>query len=222
MSKLQIQKEWYYMEKLFSKERKRAIMLAVVPPIAYVFIRVLYLTCKKSYHLPSHVPKAPFLVAFWHGEILMNPFIYKKIMKDVNMSLMISDHFDGEMIAKSVSYFGFDTIRGSSTRGGIKALKESFKKIDLNHSIAITPDGPKGPRHSVADGIVAIAQKKELEIVAFNYKASSFWQMKSWDKFIIPKPFSKLDFYASEPFSVSSMSKDEAKKEIKERLENFV
>ncbi len=197
-------------------------MLALLPPIAYFFIRVLYLSCRKEYHIPKTIPKSPFLVAFWHGEILMNPFMYKKIFKDVNMSLLISDHFDGEMIAKSVSYFGFDTIRGSSTRGGIKALKESFRKIDKGFSIAITPDGPKGPRHSVADGIVAIAQKKELEIVTFNYSASSFWQMKSWDKFIIPKPFSKLTFYASEPFLVTNMSKEDAKKEIKNRLENFV
>jgi len=206
------------MGKLLTKQRKRALMLTLIPPVAYVFIRLLYLTCKKRFHLPSKTPTAPFLVAFWHGEILMNPFLYKKMIKDVKMSLMISDHFDGEMIAKSMSYFGFDTIRGSSTRGGVKALKESFKKIDNGECIAITPDGPKGPRHSIADGIVAIAQKKELEIVAFNYKASSFWQMKSWDKFVVPKPFSTIDFYASEPFSVSGLSVDEAKDEIKRRL----
>jgi lysophospholipid acyltransferase (LPLAT)-like uncharacterized protein len=135
---------------------------------------------------------------------------------------MISDHFDGEMIAKSVSYFGFDTIRGSSTRGGIKALKESFKKIDLGYSIAITPDGPKGPRHSVADGIVSIAQKKDLQIVAFNYTASSKWVMNSWDRFIVPKPFSTIDFYASEPFSLKGLDKEEAKEEIKKRLQTHV
>jgi len=210
------------MEKLFNKKRKRAFFLAFFPPIIYLFIRVLFLSCKKRYHEPKRVPTAPFMVAFWHGEILMNPFMYKKIFKDVKMSLMISDHFDGEMIAKSVSYFGFDTIRGSSTRGGIKALKESFKKIDLGQSIAITPDGPRGPRHSVADGIVAISQKKELEIVTLNYKASSFWKMKSWDEFIIPKPFSTLDFYASEPFSLKGLSKEEAKEEIKKRLTDYV
>ena len=206
------------MGKLLTKQRKRALMLTLIPPVAYLFIRLLYLTCKKNFHLPKETPTAPFLVAFWHGEILMNPFLYKKMIKDVKMSLMISDHFDGEMIAKSMSFFGFDTIRGSSTRGGVKALKESFKKIDNGECIAITPDGPKGPRHSIADGIVAIAQKKELKIVAFNYKASSFWQMKSWDKFVVPKPFSTIDFYASEPFSVDGLSRDEAKKMIKERL----
>jgi len=210
------------MGKLLTKARKRAVLLWLVPPVAYLFIRLLYFSCRKRYHLPKKVPDSPFLVAFWHGEILMNPFMYKKIMKDVKMSLMISDHFDGEMIAKSVSYFGFDTIRGSSTRGGIKALKESFKKIDMGHSIAITPDGPKGPRHSVADGIVSIAQKKDLQIVAFNYTASSKWVLNSWDKFIVPKPFSTIDFYASEPFSLSGLEKEEAKEEIKKRLETHV
>jgi lysophospholipid acyltransferase (LPLAT)-like uncharacterized protein len=210
------------MGKLLTKTQKRAVLLWLLPPIAYLFIRLLYLSCKKRYHVPKEIPNSPFLVAFWHGEILMNPFMYKKIMKDVKMSLMISDHFDGEMIAKSVSYFGFDTIRGSSTRGGIKALKESFKKIDLGYSIAITPDGPKGPRHSVADGIVSIAQKKDLQIVAFNYTASSKWVMNSWDRFIVPKPFSTIDFYASEPFSLKGLDKEEAKEEIKKRLQTHV
>jgi lysophospholipid acyltransferase (LPLAT)-like uncharacterized protein len=152
----------------------------------------------------------------------MNPFTYKKLLKDAKMSLMISDHFDGEMIAKSVSYFGFDTIRGSSTRGGIKALKESFKKINSGFSIAITPDGPRGPRHSIADGVVDIAQKKDLKIIAFNYTASSKWQLNSWDKFIIPKPFSTIDLYASEPFSIKGLNKEEAKEMIKERLMTYV
>lgn len=196
--------------------------MVLVPPVAYLLIRLLYFTCKKRFHKPQRISDPPFLAAFWHGEILMNPFMHKKILKDVKMSLMISDHFDGEMIARSVSYFGFDTIRGSSSKGGIKALKESFKKIDQGHSIAITPDGPRGPRHSVADGIVSIAQKKDLEIMAFNYKASSFWQMKSWDKFIVPKPFSTLDFYASEPFKVTGLSQEEAKAEIKRRLQTDV
>ncbi len=218
MLRLQIQEEWYYMGKLFSKERKRSIALALLPPIAYFFIRVLFFSCKKRYHTPKRVPKPPFLVLFWHGEILMNPFMYKKLMKDVKMSLMISDHFDGEMIAKSVSYFGFDTIRGSSTRGGVKALKESFRKIEDGCSIAITPDGPRGPRYSISDGVVAISQKRNLEIVAFNYKASSFWQLKSWDRFIIPKPFSTLDFYASEPFLLDGLDMQKAKEKIKERL----
>ncbi len=206
------------MGKLLSKKFKRKILLSFIPPLGYLMIRVLYLTCKKRFHLPKEGYVAPSLVAFWHGEILMNPFLYKKYMKNVKMSLMISEHFDGELIARTAGFFGFSFIRGSSFKGGVKALKESFKKIEEGESIAITPDGPRGPRHSVADGIVAIAQKKNLPIITYRYKASSFWQINSWDRFIIPKPFCRLDFYAGEPFYVSGMSKEEAKKRIKEKL----
>ncbi len=193
-----------------------------VPFIAYIFIKLLYLSCKKRYHVPKNIKKQPYIIALWHGKLLMNPFLYKKIFKNAKMSIIISNHFDGEMIAKCMKFFGFESIRGSSSKGGIKALKESFKKIDLGYSIAITPDGPRGPRHSIADGVVAIAQKKGLNIIAFDYKASSFWQLNSWDKFIIPKPFSTLDFYASEPFSLNNLDKNSAKELVKKRLLHHV
>ena len=201
---------------------KRKVLLYVIPPIAYLFMWFLYLSCKKRYHVPKNIIKKPYIVAFWHENILMSPFLYKKIFKNAKISIIISNHFDGELIAKSVSFFGFEAIRGSSSKGGIKALKESFRKINLNHSIAITPDGPRGPRHSVADGIVAIAQKKGLKVMAFNYKISSYWKLNSWDQFIIPKPFSSIDFYASEPFSLQDKTKEEAKELIKQRLCQYV
>ena len=201
---------------------KRRVLLSIIPPIAYLFMWFLYLSCKKRYHVPKNMIKKPYIVAFWHENILMSPFLYKKIFKNAKISIIISNHFDGELIAKSVSFFGFEAIRGSSSKGGIKALKESFRKINLGHSIAITPDGPRGPRHSVADGIVAIAQKKGLKIMAFNYKISSYWRLNSWDQFIIPKPFSSIDFYASEPFSLQDKTKEEAKELIKQRLWRYV
>ena len=210
------------MGKFFDKNRKRKLLLAVAPPIAYGIIRLLYASCKKRFHLPKETVSAPALVAFWHGEILMNPFLYLKFMKDVKMSLMISEHFDGELIARTASFFGFSFVRGSSSRGAVKALKESFRLIDQGIGLAITPDGPRGPRHSVADGIVVLAQRKNLPIVVYRYKASKYWEMKSWDRFIVPKPFSTLDFYASEPFYVTDLSKEDAKKVIKERLESYV
>jgi len=210
------------MGKFFDKNRKRKLLLAVAPPIAYGIIRLLYASCKKRFHLPQETVSAPALVAFWHGEILMNPFLYLKFMKNVKMSLMISEHFDGELIARTASFFGFSFVRGSSSRGAVKALKESFRLIDQGIGLAITPDGPRGPRHSVADGIVVLAQRKNLPIVVYRYKASKYWEMKSWDRFIVPKPFSTLDFYASEPFYVTDLSKEDAKKVIKERLESYV
>ena len=210
------------MGKFFNKNRKRRLLLFFAPPLAYGMIRLLYFTCKKEFHVSETPPRSPILVSFWHGEILMNPFIYVKYLRHMKMALMISEHFDGELIAKTARFFGFDFVRGSSSKGAIKALKESFRLIDKGVSLAITPDGPRGPRHSVADGIVAIAQKKNLPIVACRYKASRYWQMRSWDRFIVPKPFSKLDFYMSEPFYVTGLSKEEAKDKIKEYMNRYV
>jgi len=210
------------MEKSLTKENRRKILSFVIPPILYILIRIIHLSVKKRFHLPSVVPNEPFMVAFWHGKLLLAPFIYQKLRKNVKIGVIISDHFDGEMIAKTMGFFGFETIRGSSSKGGIKALKESFSRINSGYDIAITPDGPRGPYQSLADGIVSISQKKSLNIVAFNYKASAYWELKSWDKFMIPKPFSTVDFYASEPFSIAGLEKEEAKALIKERLNESV
>ena len=86
-------------------------------------------------------------------------------MGDEKISVIISEHFDGQIIAKTVENFNIGYIKGSSTRGGIKALKESFKLLDKKECVAITPDGPKGPRHSIADGIVAISQKRKVKLL---------------------------------------------------------
>lgn len=157
------------------------------------------------------------IVAFWHGELLMQPFLYKKL-RDRDVYAMISEHSDGEIIAKLIEFFGFKSIRGSSRRGGAKALIGAIKKLKEGNDIAITPDGPKGPRFSVANGVVAIAKKNRVKIIIFNYKVDRYWRFNSWDKFIVPKPFSRIEFFASEPFSIEEFSDEEAKKYIKERL----
>jgi lysophospholipid acyltransferase (LPLAT)-like uncharacterized protein len=210
------------MGKLLTKEKKRKILSLILPLLVFLFISLIFLTIKKRFHLPKKVPDEPFMVAFWHGKIMLSPYIYKKLRKDVKIGVIISDHFDGAIIAGAMKYFGFDTIRGSSTKGGIKALKTSFKLVEQGYDIAITPDGPRGPYQSVADGIVAISKKKKMKILAFNYTATSFWQLKSWDKFMIPKPFSTVDFYASDPFDVFELEIDDAKRLIKERLNESV
>jgi len=96
----------------------------------------------------------------------------------------------------------------------INAIKELKNGVD----VAITPDGPRGPRHSVANGIVAIAQKTRCDILIFNCVPTSYWQFNSWDKFVIPKPFGTINFYISEPFNVVDMEMEEAKNLIKEKM----
>ena len=171
----------------------------------------------RSYTLPSTLPKSNFIIAFWHGELLFQPFLYKRIKKP-KIAVMISDHFDGELIAKTISYFGFETIRGSSSRGAARVLLSALKKLEEGYEVAITPDGPRGPRHSIADGIVAIAKKSERPIVVFRTKCSASWRLKSWDRFEIPKPFSKVEHIARDPIYVSDMELKEAREFIKKEM----
>lgn len=207
------------MGKLLSKKTKRKLEAILVPSILYVVLYLLYFSCKKRYHYDeSKVKETPTLFVFWHGELMLLPFGYRDYRKSKNIDTIVSSHHDGEIATRLLKKLGGGAIRGSSTRGGLKALVEAFKSIDNGRDVGITPDGPKGPRYSVADGAVLIAQKKKVPIVAMNVNASRAWRLKSWDRFMIPKPFCTLDFYYSDPFYVSDLSIDEAKEKIKKEL----
>lgn len=149
----------------------------------------------------------------------MCPILYKRAKPKGSISVLISEHFDGEIISKTISLFGFKSIRGSSSKNGAKALISSLKILKRDEDIAITPDGPRGPFRSVAQGVVLISQKSKTPIVPFRIRASNYWQLKSWDRFTIPKPFSRVDFHILEPFFLDDMSLDEGSKMIKERME---
>ena len=195
------------------------LQITLVPYILYLITRFIYLTNKKTFHFPKNIPNEPIIASFWHGHILMQPFVFREFRggKDT-FKAIISTHSDGESIARMVELLGVGSVRGSSTRGGAKALIGAIKELKEGGDLAITPDGPKGPIYSVADGVVAISQKTKSKILVFSYTASKYWQLKSWDKFIVPKPFGELNFYVSEPFDVENLSMEEAKILIKEKM----
>ncbi len=197
------------------KKQSRAFALAVVPLLGSILIRFLHLTNKKKFHAPENLSSDPFIMACWHGELLMIPYAYTKYKKNPHVKLLISEHFDGNLIAKTLSFFKFGTIRGSSTRGGAKALIQSIKELKNGFDLGITPDGPKGPRHEVSDGIVVMAQKTGAKIVLVAIKPTSFWQLSSWDKFIIPKPFGTINYYISDMIDISNLEFEEAREVIK-------
>ncbi|MCJ7765435.1 MAG: lysophospholipid acyltransferase family protein [Thiovulaceae bacterium] len=200
------------------KRLLRSLALLLFPPIGILIIRLFYFSSKKVFHLPANVPPEPFIMASWHGDLLFQPYLYFKLRKKPNVSIVISEHFDGQIIARIVSYMKLHTIHGSTTRSGAKVLIAAMRVLKNGGDIGITPDGPKGPRHEVADGIVVMAQKTNTKIVIFSCVPKSYWQFKSWDRFTIPKPFTRLDFYASEPLDVAGMSMQEAKALIKTAL----
>ncbi len=201
-----------------NKERIRKFALIVVPVIGSFLIRLLYLTNKKKFIAPATLSGDNFIMACWHGELLMIPYAYTRYRKTPNVKLIISDHFDGSLIAYTLAKFGFGTVRGSSTRNAAKALMASIRELKGGSDLGITPDGPKGPRHKVADGIVVMAQKADVKIVLVEIKPSSFWQLNSWDKFVIPKPFGTITYYISDLIDISELSLEDAKEFIEKGL----
>jgi lysophospholipid acyltransferase (LPLAT)-like uncharacterized protein len=199
-------------------------LLRLLPPVGALFVRFLYLTAKKRFHLPAKMP-APdqnVVIAFWHGELLMQPFLYRKFRPEGHKAaVMVSEHSDGEFIVQVVRRFGVEAVRGSSRRGGAKALIAALRKLKAGYDVGITPDGPRGPRGSVAPGVVSLAKKSRLLIYPFGYTPSAAWQLKSWDRFVIPKPFCTIDFYVGEPIDVEGLEESEAAKLLKSRLDSL-
>lgn len=190
----------------------------VVPFLGSLLIRLLYLSNKKEFHFSNVLDEEPKIFACWHGELLLLPYLYFHYRKKPNAKVVISSHFDGKLIAKTVKYFGLDTIAGSSNRNPARALIQALKTLKEGSDIGITPDGPKGPRHEVSDGLIIMAQKTGAKVVLLNIKPTKFWQLDSWDEFIIPKPFGTLHYYATEPLDLVGMDTQEARDMVKERL----
>ena len=195
----------------------KKLQKTIAPYILYLIVKFIYATNKKVYHHPKD-DKEPFILCMWHGDLLSQIFNYGHFRKAWVIKALISENRDGEMIAKIAKLFNCGSIRGSSSKGAAKVLINTIKELKSGIDVAITPDGPRGPRYSIADGIVAISQKSGKNIRCFNSTPSRYWQFKSWDKFVLPKPFGKIDFYISEPFSVQNLSLDEAKELIKSKM----
>jgi lysophospholipid acyltransferase (LPLAT)-like uncharacterized protein len=190
----------------------------ILPLVLYLVVRVIYFTNKKVFHHPKLNENEAFIFVAWHGDLVSCPINYFKNRPNGIVKTMISQSKDGEIISRVYALFGVDAIRGSSSKGGTKALISTIKEIKSGFDVALTPDGPRGPRFSIADGVIAIAQKSGARIIVLNSQPSKYWQFNSWDRFILPKPFGKVDFYMSEPFDISSLEFEEARDFIKNKM----
>lgn len=197
---------------------KNYFKFKVIPFILYLLVKIIYFTNKKVFHHPKLKDGESFIFVAWHGDLLAQPINYFTNRPNGIVRTMISQSKDGEIIAKVYSLFGIDSIRGSSSKGATKALISTIKEIKSGCDVALTPDGPRGPRFSIADGVIAIAQKSGAKIVVLNSQPSKYWQFNSWDKFVLPKLFGKINFYMSEPYDISNLEFEEARDFIKNKM----
>jgi lysophospholipid acyltransferase (LPLAT)-like uncharacterized protein len=142
--------------------------------------------------------KQGFIFALWHGQLL--PLLW--FHRDQGALVLISEHRDGEMVARAATSLGFGLIRGSTTRGGDRALISVGRELKAGHEVAITPDGPRGPAGKFAPGALVAAQRTDSFIVPAVAVADRAWRLRSWDRFMIPKPFARVTIAYGNPTKV--------------------
>jgi lysophospholipid acyltransferase (LPLAT)-like uncharacterized protein len=150
--------------------------------------------------------KIPFIFSLWHGEFL--PLIWHH--RDEGVAILVSEHRDGEMIARIAESIGYRLIRGSSTRGGDRALLTLVKELRAGSEVAVTPDGPKGPHHTYAPGALIAAQRSGAPILPIVAHADRAWHLSSWDSFMIPKPFARITVAYGPPTPVLAKNSRQA------------
>jgi lysophospholipid acyltransferase (LPLAT)-like uncharacterized protein len=153
---------------------------------------------------------------FWHRCVI--PAAHR--CRDNQIAVMTSRSFDGEYIARIISRFGFVPVRGSSSRGAVGALIGMRQQLEQGHSVAFTIDGPRGPRYVAKPGPVLLAKKTGVPIGCFYIHLERAWVLNSWDRMMIPKPFSRAMFSASAPITVPPDATDEQMKALHQQMQD--
>jgi lysophospholipid acyltransferase (LPLAT)-like uncharacterized protein len=172
---------------------KQRLALAIVPSLASVAIRCLGVTLRyRDVCDPGATPgydiPPPAVYAFWHRCLLAGAWRFRRH----GLTILISRSFDGELIARTVERLGFVVVRGSSSRDGTVGLRSLHRAYLSGHYCAITADGPRGPAMIAKPGVVHLAHLLNTTVSTCYIHPHSAWQLRSWDRFLIPKPFSRV------------------------------
>lgn len=162
----------------------------------------------------------PVIFALWHNRIFTMPPIWLRTGgKNRSTVVLTSASKDGTTLAKAMEAFGVGAIRGSSSRRAVSALIGMKKALQEGKDVCVTPDGPKGPRYQVQPGLLKIAQTTGTEIIPIHIRYSSAWRLSSWDRFVIPKPFSRVEVTFDQPIKIPKELDEKAFHSALENLE---
>jgi lysophospholipid acyltransferase (LPLAT)-like uncharacterized protein len=196
------------------------LVLAVAPALAAILIRALRATLRLR-----HVGRGPlddldrrgvpYILAFWHGRLLLMPYAYRR----GRIAILISRHRDGELIARTMGWFGHESIRDSTTRGGTAALRAAVRRLERGADVGWTPDGPRGPRFRVQGGIIQAARLSGAPIVPVVFSAAPAKRFASWDRFLLPLPLGRGAFHYGEPLRVPRDADPAAQERLRVQLE---
>ncbi|MEW6614227.1 MAG: lysophospholipid acyltransferase family protein [Thermodesulfobacteriota bacterium] len=200
-------------KRFISKKFEKKIKTTAAPLLVVLVIRFLSLTLRITEHNPENVrqiwgKKRSVIVAFWHGRLLMVPVLFNRY-KERRVYGLMSHHSDGEIVNRSTQLMGYETIRGSTKKGGFSALRRMIKVLKDGSDLALAPDGPNGPRYKVQRGIIDLSKLSGSPILPMAFSSSKRKIFKSWDAFLLPVPFSRGVFVWGEPVYVEDNGDEE-------------
>lgn len=143
-----------------------------------------------------------YVGALWHNRLLVFPLILRRFFPQRHGAALISASRDGDLLADAVQRFGYDVVRGSSSRLGASAILQLTQVLASGRDVVITPDGPRGPAYELGPGIIFLAQKSGAPVLPINLEYSRCWRLGSWDRFIVPWPFAKVRVLINRPHRV--------------------
>ena len=206
------------MAERWTASRAKRLQVAAIAGLGYPLVAALGHTLRWRVEGLEHYDRIvaagqPPVMGFWHGRILPATFYFRRR----GIVVITSENFDGEWIARIIERFGYGTARGSTTRGGVKALIRLKRELAAGRPAGFTLDGPRGPARTAQAGAVWLAESTGHPLLPFHLEASSYWEMRSWDRTQIPKPFSTVALVVGEPYYVTG-DVEAARVELERRL----
>ena len=208
--------------KFFKKLRKLDVTKRVLASLITCYIKFVWLTSRWEF-IGVEYPAAcwrqnkAMIACFWHGRVLI---MFKAWLSSNKFHMLISNHSDGEIIARTTQNFGFGWIAGSSSKGGRKAFMTILKTLKNGESVGVTPDGPRGPRYHMSLGSIQMARLSGAPIFPVSYSSTRGIFMKSWDQFFFPLPFGRGVFVYGPLLDIANSPKSD--EELRQELETML
>jgi len=184
---------------------KKIVNTYIVPPIAYLLILVISFTLRREETGKAHEAQAkasgkPTILSFWHGRLFYFPYYFWKSNK--TWKILSSPSVDGEIIARTLSFFGYGVVRGSTFKNARKALRELKRHTDDGYNTVLIADGSRGPALKLQSGALMVSKLTGAYALPVTVSFDRYWNLKTWDRLMIPKPFSKVIVSFGEPVTV--------------------
>ncbi len=187
--------------------------------VIHLYMRCLNFTFYDEAGIFSQPSNHPYIYVFWHNRIFTLGGAFRIISPETRVACLTSASKDGALIEAVMNEQGIESVRGSTSRRGRSATVEMMRKIRGGHGLAISPDGPRGPVYELNPGVLKLAAATKREIVLVQADYSDYWELKTWDSFRIPKPFSRVKVRFNAPQAIKQKLSKEEEEELKSSIE---